>query len=393
MTRNQMKQRFGNEIGRAIPFQKDDRKTRRQEDTRSGHEIDEKAQVFEIWDRSKEEVVWVAEGYQYLCDRQDDPLKLENFFPCPKPLYSNATNNTLIPVPDFIQYQDQAIQIDELTQRISMLAKACKVAGVYNAAAKGIQRLFNESVENEMIPVDDWSAFAEKGGVAGNLSFIPLKEIMGVIEELTKIKERATAEMDRLTGINDIMRGVSDDERETLGGKRLKSAASGTRLQQRQDEVARFARDTLKIMSDIMCQHFSPKSLIEVSGALYEQGLGTMDVPDQDMLQQSVPPVSLGPPGTPPGFGGSFSPGGAGPGIGSQMGGPPAVPRPPVGGPPPGLPPGPGMPPGQGPTTPTMLRTGGGPNPGGLPPPLPGAPPPGMPPPGAAPQPPRPGLA
>jgi len=225
MTRNQMKRRFGNEIGRAIPFQKDDRKTRRQEDTRSGHEIDEKAQVFEIWDRSKEEVVWVAEGYQYLCARQDDPLKLENFFPCPKPLYSNATNNTLIPVPDFIQYQDQAIQIDELTQRISMLAKACKVAGVYNAAAKGIQRLFNESVENEMIPVDDWSAFAEKGGVAGNLSFIPLKEIMGVIEELTKIKERATAEMDRLTGINDIMRGVSDDERETLGGKRLKSAA------------------------------------------------------------------------------------------------------------------------------------------------------------------------
>src|SRR6266436_6379964 len=393
MTRNQMKRRFGNEIGRAIPFQKDDRKTRRQEDTRSGHEIDEKAQVFEIWDRSKEEVVWVAEGYQYLCDRQDDPLKLENFFPCPKPLYSNATNNTLIPVPDFIQYQDQAIQIDELTQRISMLAKACKVAGVYNAAAKGIQRLFNESVENEMIPVDDWSAFAEKGGVAGNLSFIPLKEIMGVIEELTKIKERATAEMDRLTGINDIMRGVSDDERETLGGKRLKSAASGTRLQQRQDEVARFARDTLKIMSDIMCQHFSPKSLIEVSGALYEQGLGTMDVPDQDMLQQSVPPVSLGPPGTPPGPGGSFSPGGAGPGIGSPMGGPPAVPRPPVGGPPPGLPPGPGMPPGQGPTTPTMLRTGGGPNPGGLPPPPPpGAPPPGMPPPGASPQPPRPGL-
>ncbi len=382
MTRNQMKRRFGNEIGRAIPFQKDDRKTRRQEDTRAGHEIDEKAQVFEIWDKSREEVVWIAEGYQYLCDRQDDPLKLENFFPCPKPLYANATNNTLIPVPDFIQYQDQAIQIDELTQRISMLAKACKVAGVYNAAAKGIQRLFNESVENEMIPVDDWSAFAEKGGVAGNLSFIPLKEIMGVIEELTKIKERATSEMDRLTGINDVMRGVSDDERETLGGKRLKSAASGTRLQHRQDEVARFARDTLKIMADIMCQHFSPQSLIEVSGALYEQGLGTMDVPTQDMLQQSVPPVSLGPPGSPPGLGGSFSPGGA---------------PPPMPGPPPGL----GPPPGQGPTTPTMLRTGGGPIPGGLPPPPPGMPPgpprPGMPPPGLPPgmpgqPPPRPGL-
>src|SRR5262249_8425572 len=263
MTREQMKKRFGKQIGRAIPFQKDDKRTRRQEDSGQGHDVDEKAQIYEIWDRTTEEVVWIAEGYEYLCDRKDDPLQLEGFFPCPRPLYANATNNTLIPVPDFIQYQDQALQIDELTQRISMLAKACKVAGVYNAAAKGIQRLFNESVENELIPVDDWAAFAEKGGVAGNLSFIPLKEIMGVIEELTKIKERAVAEMDRLTGIRDVMRGVADDQRESLGGKRLQANASGTRLQYRQDEIARFARETLKIMADIMCRHFSTQSLIE----------------------------------------------------------------------------------------------------------------------------------
>jgi len=300
MTREQMKRRFGNEIGRAIPFQKDDRKTRRQEDTRQGHQIDEKAQVYEIWDKTQQEVIWVAEGYQYLCDRKDDPLQLEHFFPCPRPLYANTTNNTLTPVPDFIQYQDQALQIDELTQRINQLAKACKVAGVYNAAAKGIQRLFNESVENEMIPVDDWAAFSEKGGVAGNLSFIPLKEIMGVIEELTKVKERATAEMDRLTGINDIMRGVSEDAREALGSKRLKANASGTRLQSRQDEIARFATDILRIMADIMCRHFSVQSLIEVSGALYEEGLGTMDFPPEDMLPSDVPPET-GPPQLPQG--------------------------------------------------------------------------------------------
>lgn len=388
MTREQMKRRFGKDIGRNIPFQKDDRKTRRQEDTTQGHEVDEKAQIFEIWDRTHEEVIWVAEGYQYLCDRKDDPLKLENFFPCPKPLYSNVTNNTLVPVPDFIQYQDQAIQIDELTQRIAMLAKACKVAGVYNAAAKGIQRLFNESVENEMIPVDDWAAFAEKGGVAGNLSFIPLKEIMGVIEELTQIKERAVVEMDRLTGISDIMRGTTD-ARETLGGQRLKSNASGTRLQARQNEVARLARDTLRIMADIMCQHFSSQSLIEVSGALYEQGLGTMDVPMEDMLQKGVPPQSPGPPGAPPAL----------PGGPSSPGGPPLPPPPGMGAPGPAMGAGgaPGMPGMPGPKPPGGPM-GGPPSPGGAPQ---GMPPPGMPGPppmpGApgqlpVPQPPRPGM-
>jgi hypothetical protein len=365
MTREQMKRRFGDEIGRAIPFQKDDRRTRRQEDSAHGHAIEEKAQIFEIWDRTKEEVVWIAEGYHYLCDRKDDPLKLESFFPCPKPLYANPTNNTLVPVPDFIQYQDQAIQIDELTQRISMLAKACKVAGVYNSAAKGIQRLFNESVENEMIPVDDWAAFAEKGGIAGNLSFIPLKEIMGVIEELTKIKERALIEMDRLTGINDIMRGTTD-ARETLGGQRLKSNASGTRLQARQNEVVRFARDVLKIMADIMCRHFSAQSLIEVSGALYEQGLGTMDVATHDMLLQTdLPsgPVTEGQGGYPTSglIGTSSVPGGPG---GSGVGPGSVPPRPP--GP---VPPGP------------MPQMPGGMPPGGMP----GAPMPGMPPTGLTP--------
>src|SRR4029077_7944090 len=125
-------------------------------------------------------------------------------------------------VADFMQYQDQAIQIDELTQRISMLAKACKVAGVYNAAAKSIQRLMNESVENELIPVDDWAAFAEKGGIAGNISFIPLQEIIGVLQELMTIKDKTIMEMDRLTGINDIMRGTTE-ARETLGAQRLKT--------------------------------------------------------------------------------------------------------------------------------------------------------------------------
>ena len=149
---------------------------------------EDKVIVYEIWSLTDKTVYWIAEGYDFLCDRKDDPLNLENFFPCPRPLFANATTGTLTPVPDYIEYQDQAIQIDELTQRISMLSKACKIAGVYNAQAKDVQRLLNESVENELIPVDDWAAFAEKGGVEGQISFLPLKDIIGVINELTQIK-------------------------------------------------------------------------------------------------------------------------------------------------------------------------------------------------------------
>lgn len=300
MTHGRMKPRFGAEIAKQVPLRKDNRVTYRYEGP--DQDPDDKGEVFEIWSLTDKSVFWVASGYEFLCDKKDDPLKLECFFPCPRPMFANATTGSLVPVPDYIQYQDQAIQLDELTQRISMLAKACKVAGVYNSAAKDIQRLLDESVENELIPVDDWAAFSEKGGVAGNISLLPLKEIIGVINELQMIKEKTVLELDRLTGINDIMRGTTD-ARETLGGQRLKTNNTGTRLQRRQNEVARFARDTVRIMADIMSQHFSPVSLIEASGALYAAGLGDTDMPTLTSMQQGpmgMPPMpQIAPPQAP----------------------------------------------------------------------------------------------
>lgn len=382
MSRNQMKKRFGKQVGGAIPLHKDERGQRGY--TTSQIPVDDdKGAVIEIWSRDDQQVFWVAEGYEYLCDCKDDPLKLENFFPCPKPLFANSTTGTLLPVADYIQYQDQAVQIDELTQRISMLSKACKVAGVYNAAADGIKRLFDESVENQLIPVDDWAAFADKGGIEGNISFIPLKEIMGVLNELVMVKDKQVLEMDRLTGITDIMKGTTD-ARETLGGQRLKTNSAGTRLQRRQNEVARFARDTVRIMADIMAQHFSPQSLIEASGALYEEGLGAVDMPNLTALQQSgqpsgvgaagaspPPPASAAPPGGPP------SPAPPPPG---GMPPPQMAPRPPMAGPPGPPPPSPGQnvvpfrPPGP-PTAPPPGGMPGAPPPGAMPPQPPPVPP------------------
>lgn len=327
LTYEQMRDRFGREIAKGIPLQKDERQKSRMEDSGPDHEV--KGEVFEIWSKQDRTVYWIAEGYDFLLDRKDDPLNLENFFPVPRPIIANQTNGTLIPVADYIEYQDQATQIDELSQRIAMLTRACKVAGVYNAAAKGVQRLLNESVENELIPVDDWAAFSEKGGVSGSISLLPLKEIIGVLNELMMLKSKQIEEMDRLTGINDLMRGTTD-ARETLGGQRLKSNYTGTRLTARQNEVARLARDTVKIMADIMSQHFSPKSLVEVSGAMFEEGLG---VSQDEVAALSAPPPApalphpMGPPGMP-------APG-AGPGMPPQMGGNPQQlppPAPPQGG-------------------------------------------------------------
>src|SRR5258708_1408858 len=287
MSRSEMCEWFGDEIGKAIPLQRDDKA--RREGKSSDEEVEDKGHIYEWWDIDTREVYWVAEGYEHLCGVIDDPLELTQFWPSPRCLCANATNNSIIPIPFYIQYQDQARQIDELTQRISQLVKACKVAGVYNAAAGEIARLLDESVENELLPVDRWQAFAENKGLAGQISLLPLEEIVKALEVLVIAKQKAVEEMDRLTGITDIIRGVTTDGRETLGGQKLKNNNGKTRLRQQQDEVARFCRDLVRIKAEIMSKHFSSRSLIDASGALYEEGLGIADVMSLGMGGPSEP--------------------------------------------------------------------------------------------------------
>jgi hypothetical protein len=50
---------------------------------------------------------------------RDDPLKLEGFFPCPPPLNATIAQGSTIPVPDYVLYQDQAEELDDLTGRIA----------------------------------------------------------------------------------------------------------------------------------------------------------------------------------------------------------------------------------------------------------------------------------
>lgn len=225
--------------------------------------------VYEIWNKSDKRVYWVSSGYEYLCDVREDPYKLKEFFPCPEPLNATLTNDSLLPVADYYQYQDQAIQIDELTQRIAMLTKACKVAGAYNAANKALARIFDEAIENQLIPVDQWAMFAESGGVKGAIDLLPLDTIESCIKTLREVRQECMQDLDQVTGISDIVRGTTDS-RETLGGIRLKNNNAGTRLSEQQNEVQRFCRDTIEIIGQLVAKHFDDETLVECSGVLFD---------------------------------------------------------------------------------------------------------------------------
>lgn len=224
-----------------------------------------KAVVWEIWCKSTKKVHWIAENHDEMLDERDDPLELEQFFPCPKPIYSTVTTDSLIPVADFRLYQDQANEIDEITGRIQHLTKALKVQGIYAADEPAIERLMKEGNDAVLIPITNWPAFTEKGGLGNAVQFLPLGEIVQSLNQLYAARESCKQIIYETTGISDILRGASMAQ-ETATAQQIKSQFASIRLNDMKDDVARFARDLLRMKAEIICQKYQPEMIYKISG-------------------------------------------------------------------------------------------------------------------------------
>ena len=271
MTRHEMVERFGEEIGRAVPLaarlQQDNPDT---PEARFRDGLAARAEVYEIWDKAERKVCWIAKGYEAPLDERDDPLRLREFFPCPKPLFATTTTDSLIPKPDFLLYKDQANDLDDVTYRLSKLTEACRVSGVYDASQdSSLGRLFQEGGDNKLIPVSTWAAFADKGGLRGVMDFVPLDGVIATIRELTAREQALKAQIYEVTGISDIVRGYSAPS-ETATAQQIKGQFAALRLQEQQAEVARFARDLIAMTAEIIAEHFQPQTIALMSG-LQEQ--------------------------------------------------------------------------------------------------------------------------
>ncbi len=225
-----------------------------------------RACVYEIWDKDTKKVLWMTKAYDTLLDERDDPLGLDGFFPCPKPMFANLVNETIIPTADYFQYQDQSRELDELTNRIANITKTIKVAGAYNGQVEGLSDLLTEGAENILKPVAQWSKFAEGGGLKGAIDLLPMKEIAETLNELYLARDKVKQDMYEVTGLSDIVRGFSSDTDKTATEQQLKSQYSNLRLSEMQQEVQRFARDLLRLMGQVIASKFQQKTIAEMSG-------------------------------------------------------------------------------------------------------------------------------
>ena len=278
MSRPALVERFGEELAYKIPLD-----TKPQDDKNS-YKPDEgsyEACIYEIWDKETGDVLWLSKSMGKILDTKADPLKLECFFPCPKPLYSTLTTDSLEPIPDFVIYQDQARELDTLCDRIDGLINALKVRGVYDASNVELQRLFSEGENNTLIPVKNWQAFAEKQGMKGAIDLVDIAPFAAALAQCYQAMEQVKGQIYELMGIADIQRGQTDPN-ETLGAQIIKSNNAAGRLKTMQHSVVDFATTLLSIKAQIICNHFTDETLLQISGAMQ------LSPQDQQMIPQAI---------------------------------------------------------------------------------------------------------
>lgn len=277
MTREALVERFGEEMGRKIPLDSGpdnlDGPNRQREGTR--------AKICELWCKETQKVYWLHKGMSQFVDEREDPLGLENFFPCPRPLYATTTSDSLVPVPDFLLYQDQANELDILSDRIDGLVKALRMRGVYDASQPALQRLLTEGDNNALIPVDKWMAFGEKGGLKGSIDLLPLDTLAQALLQCYGAREQIKAQIYEITGISDIIRGQTAAS-ETATAQQIKGQYAGLRLRSMQEEVALFASELIRLKAQIICQLFQPQTILQYAAAQQ------MSPEDQQMIPQAL---------------------------------------------------------------------------------------------------------
>ena len=229
-------------------------------DTDQGEALKDKIIVWEIWDKRTRKQIFIAEQHDFELESNKDPLQLEGFFPMPEPVYAVENNDTMVPTPEFCLWQDQADELDELSARIRKVTEAIKARGAYAGEEKEALTQILTADDNELIAVEDWITFADKGGIDGVISWVPIEQFAKVLQILEQQRAVKVQEIFELTGISDIARG-STDPRETAAAQQLKVQSGSRRLLTKQQAIQNHFRDLYRLKAEIIAEQFDSETL------------------------------------------------------------------------------------------------------------------------------------
>jgi len=269
MTRKQLKKRFP-KYAKDIPLNSK-REARGTELDANKTDPWARADIWEIWCKEDRKRYYFVEGYTKILEATEDPYGLSGFWPFPQPLVANLSTSKYIPTPDFVLAQDLYNELDSVSTRITRIERALKVAGVYDkTAGESVGRLVKEAGPNELIPIENWAQFAEKGGIDGAIDWFPLEDIVAALDKLRDYRAELIQAIFQITGYSDLLRG-QQEENGTPGEAGVKIKFASVRLQAKQDGFANFVSQAQRIRAEMISKFFQPQTIFQRSNAQYMQ--------------------------------------------------------------------------------------------------------------------------
>jgi hypothetical protein len=278
MTRDDIEDEFGVDLGEAVPDSAS---------TRSGEQGSSMKQplmskyeatwtVHEIWDKETKRRIWVSDCFPYPLDIEDDPLELDQFFPCPPPMMANVSTKELIPSPDYWEYQSLVIHASQLQTRIRELTKQLKNIYFYDPSFDQLKSAVNEYPDGAFVAVKDMIGRLKAADTSQIIVPLPMAEKAEVIDKLNQELEITKSRIYEVNGIADIQRGVSNPN-DTATAQQIKNQWADIRTGQRVQVVALFFRDIFRIMAEVISKHFVRSQIEAMSGiALSDNQMATM---------------------------------------------------------------------------------------------------------------------
>lgn len=262
-TQEMAEEAFGPEVAAKLTYVegKDAREATEDVATRS---VFKTCEVLQLWDRDRRRVLFLAPSYK---DAPllvtDDPLHLRDFYPVPRPGYAIKNTRTLVPVPLYRLYAEQAKELDRVSARINKIVDALRLRGAYSANLAELANLFDAD-DRQMIPVENVSELSSVGGLDKAIWTMPVERLVQVLNGLYQARDQIKATIYELTGLSDIVRGATDPN-ETASAQQIKSRWGSLRLQRLQREASRTIRDVLRLKAEVIAERFSPQTLEAVT--------------------------------------------------------------------------------------------------------------------------------
>lgn len=224
------------------------------------------AKVEQIWDKENRKVISICPDYPDApLARVDDPLGLVGFFPVPRPYQPVFATDSSLPIVPYQLYEGHVDDLNEVTRRISVLVRQLRVRGGYASDQADSIKKIAGLADGELEPLEGVSHLVADGGLDRAIIWWPTERIVAALSVLVEQRDQIKQIIYEITGIADILRGATNPN-ETLGAQQLKAQWGSLRIQERQTEVARIARDLFRMKAEIIASKFSWDTLSQMTG-------------------------------------------------------------------------------------------------------------------------------